>query len=545
MKIWAWITLASACCLAVFQCSPSRIAGGTGEETTNGQVAGVIMGQNGVPAIHSRVLLVPQSYDPIADSTHSLLLFDTTNDSGRYVFRDIQNGIYTLSASSVDGKTNALINDVVVGNKGLLVATATLGLPGSIKIFLPDSTDTIGGYLFIAGTGISAELSGAMGFVFLDSVPSGIIPSLRYAVRFSAVAPAVLRDSARVLPGDTTVVSYPGWLSSKKLHLNTTASGAGVSGMVTNFPVLVRLTSNTFNFAQARSDGGDLRFARSDGSPLPYEIEQWDISAGQAAIWVRVDTVFGNDSTHFITMCWGNSTATSSSNGMAVFDTANGFQGVWHMAQSQSANALDATGNHFDGAASDSSPHPVAGEVGLCQKFDGTSNYIQMPGTASGKLNFPQNGTYSVGAWVYADTLDSTYSKIVEKNNCQYKLQKDGLNRWEFSEYESALGYDMTTTPASAGAWVYLVGVREGSSQYLYVNGLCVNNVITVLADSSARDTTTDVTVGRVATPNSAILNFFKGEIDEVRIQNRALSPDWIKLCYMNQKTVDALVVFP
>jgi hypothetical protein len=36
----------------------------------------------------------------------------------------------------------------------------------------------------------------------------------------------------------------------------------------------------------------------------------------------------------------------------------------------------------------------------------------------------------------------------------------------------------------------------------------------------------------------------FIGRIDEARVNKIALSADWIKLCYMNQKDIDALVVF-
>ena len=38
-------------------------------------------------------------------------------------------------------------------------------------------------------------------------------------------------------------------------------------------------------------------------------------------------------------------------------------------------------------------------------------------------------------------------------------------------------------------------------------------------------------------------LNFYGG-IDEVRIESVARSTDWIKLCYMNQKALDAVVEF-
>jgi hypothetical protein len=36
----------------------------------------------------------------------------------------------------------------------------------------------------------------------------------------------------------------------------------------------------------------------------------------------------------------------------------------------------------------------------------------------------------------------------------------------------------------------------------------------------------------------------FTGRIDEVRVSTTVLSADWMKLCYMNQKAQDALVVF-
>jgi hypothetical protein len=37
---------------------------------------------------------------------------------------------------------------------------------------------------------------------------------------------------------------------------------------------------------------------------------------------------------------------------------------------------------------------------------------------------------------------------------------------------------------------------------------------------------------------------YFGGKIDEVRVSSTALSADWIKLCYMNQKESDMLVRF-
>ena len=167
-----------------------------------------------------------------------------------------------------------------------------------------------------------------------------------------------------------------------------------------------------------------------------------------------------------------------------------------------------------------------------------------MPGTASGRLNFPEHGTYTLSAWVYTDTLDTMYQRIICKNNFQYKLQIDYFKTWSFAEYENAVGYELTNYPATAKAWIYLAGVRSGNAQYLYVNGACVNSTITTQPYNVARDTTSDVTIGRSAKTPPGDPCFFKGKIDEVRIENMAIGADWIKLCYMNQNSQDRLFVF-
>jgi hypothetical protein len=294
------------------------------------------------------------------------------------------------------------------------------------------------------------------------------------------------------------------------------------------------------------ANGEDVRFTKRSGLPLPYEIERWDAALKQAEIWVKVDTVYGNNSTQSITMYWGASTGSATvslSNGAAVFDTGNGFQGVWHLGQSGTP-ALDATQNHYDGTLSDTAPTAAAGAIGNCQEFNGVSNCIRMRGTANSTLDFPEHGTYAVSAWVYADTLDTNYQKIIEKNNFQYKLQIDCFDAWSFGEYESSIGHELTNAPATTKTWVFLTGIRSGTKQYLYLNDVCVTSTIYSVAFSGPRDTTSDITIGRGATYSNASLSFFRGKIDEARIENSARSADWVKLCFMNQKALDALVVF-
>jgi hypothetical protein len=94
-------------------------------------------------------------------------------------------------------------------------------------------------------------------------------------------------------------------------------------------------------------------------------------------------------------------------------------------------------------------------------------------------------------------------------------------------------------------AWTYVVGMRVGAMQYLYVNGNCVDSSIILFplkaSDSlRQRDETNNFTIGKLPALQSY---FFAGIIDEVRVSNKELNADWIHLCYMNQRMDDKFVV--
>jgi PKD repeat protein len=338
------------------------------------------------------------------------------------------------------------------------------------------------------------------------------------------------------------------WIYSGVIKLNTTA--AGVTTNVTNFPVLIRLTSANFNgFSIALAGGADIRFSKSDGvTPLNFQIQRWDATNRVAEIWVKVDTVYGSNSTQSIKMYWGNASAAQASSGPAVFDTTNGFQGVWHLSEATNATALDATINGYNGTPGGATvPADVAGVIARAKYFDGASSSFVMNNTASGKLNFPQSGTYTLSAWANPSVLGASgiFSDICNKSDLQYNLcindQPTG-NTWEMTEFESNVGWQSTRSTAAAvvNAWHYITGIRNGANQYMYVDGVLVGSTIVPTANAVARDETRNVGVG--ALTNTTISDWFHGTIEEVRMENTARSADWVKLCFQNQQATQALV---
>ena len=125
---------------------------------------------------------------------------------------------------------------------------------------------------------------------------------------------------------------YPNWQHSGSMFILTTPEGADLPAevVVRDFPLLVRLNKDFFDFSQAKADGADLRFSTVSGEPLAYQIEEWDATRGLAAIWVRIPVITGN-ARQEIKVYWGNTAAVSESSGPAVFNSANDFAAVLHM----------------------------------------------------------------------------------------------------------------------------------------------------------------------------------------------------------------------
>ena len=78
----------------------------------------------------------------------------------------------------------------------------------------------------------------------------------------------------------------PGW----KYRSGVTISNPGASAL-TDYQVHITLDSS-FDFANAKADGSDIRVTTADGVTLiPFWIETWIPSTQQGSIWVRVPSI--------------------------------------------------------------------------------------------------------------------------------------------------------------------------------------------------------------------------------------------------------------
>ena len=379
----------------------------------------------------------------------------------------------------------------------------------------------------------------------------------------SVVAVMLFLSVTRLMAAET----YGNWPYYKDFTINTSSTGANVATDQHKFPLLIRLSAaDSAIFNKAQSTGSDIRFsgvtaAGAIGTHFRYQRELWDKTNKAAAFWVQVDTVKGNGASQKIRIFWGSSTTADSSKSTAVFDTANGFQGVWHLNEGNGATISDATTNAYNGTPrgkgnGNNKPADTTGVIGRAKYFNGgsdsgagqrdTSYYIIPSSAVNSKLGFQDtNGTYVISAWVNSDTIFAIPGRdrsIVDKGNNQYNLQMgsaDPTNTpsvpWpNFGYVDVSKSWRATFSQASARMWRYVAAVHNGTHQYTFVDGIATDSTAKYYGTgSTARIFNDTVAIAALSTTKGAC---FKGYIDEVRIENVARSPDWIKLSFANQK---------
>jgi hypothetical protein len=334
---------------------------------------------------------------------------------------------------------------------------------------------------------------------------------------------------------------YPDWSYSAKIMINST-SGLGLSGNVTDFPVLVRL-DQTFPFNQTSPNGNDIRFSKSNGNGLSFEIELWDAAGDEAVIWVKIDTVY-QSTPQVITIYWGNNSVESESNGVAVFAPANGFSGVWHMSESPTgANAIpDRTGNGFHGSpvGNMTAGDVVSGVAGRALDFDGTDDYLDL-----GTIDSDFSGGVTLCGWMNYDNFN-TWSRLLDFGNAASdnaifigNIGNSNDVRWElWASGASTLDvYDVL----SQNTWIYLCGTAgDDGNMVLYVDGEPAGSQTGQQAPNNVSRTSC-----AIARSNWGADALYDGQLDEIRLSTEARSADWIMLNYQTQRAGNNLVGEP
>jgi hypothetical protein len=363
---------------------------------------------------------------------------------------------------------------------------------------------------------------------------------------------------------------YALWGRSMKIYCNTlsglgsilsaketiTSVGAGVTGTVVNFPLLIRLNAANFDFSEALENGEDIRFSDLMGAPVSYEIEAWDNQAKEAFIWVRVSEIKGNANQQILNMLWKKSDATTRTNSVAVFRAEDGYRGVWHLSENGSDNAQDAVSKEFSGI----NKLAIGGEKGVIAgsfRFNGIDSHVEIPLLATSGLS-----TFTISLWAKeavsktAVNLYQTPTVIgMATNNSasgDFGIVSNGGLVTAWHGLGTLVDQSIPTSiMLNNSIWHHLVVTYTGTALNLYESGILIKDSPTAFREVAP----SAFALGSSHFSNDTYPAAFSGQVDGLEISSTVRSADWIKLEYENQregssmlgfaKAVDQAVVLP
>ena len=349
------------------------------------------------------------------------------------------------------------------------------------------------------------------------------------------------------------------WLSGWAKRVSLTIDHNDITSPLTNFPVLVYLSTSSgrnnddvsFIFDELQNNANRFKIAvtTSDCATQCYvEIEKWDQTSEQAWLWVRVPSISTTSDTvlhlYYDKNHADNTTYvgdTNSTPAEMVWDS--NFALVQHLGENASV-VHDSTPNNNDETNPPPEPpspgytratYTDSGEINGAYAFsnDGTNgSRLQMANSSS--LDITE--AITLEAFIYLN--DKTDAKFIVKDDpfdlngagC-YNLQQEALSGTPNLQIQLDLGgWQRVSYPTyNTGEWLYVVGTYDRTTMRLYLNG--TERATNPQTAAIRSDSTVNVALGNRA--DDWGLNYdLNGLLDEVRISNTARDPAWIFASY-------------
>lgn len=266
------------------------------------------------------------------------------------------------------------------------------------------------------------------------------------------------------MPGSAQAWWNEEWSLRKKIMLDTSPTGAGITDPIGATPVLVRLHAGNFRFGQAKQDGSDLRFVSGDDkTPLKHHVEKYDSLLGEALIWVNVPNLQPGAKAD-LWLYYGNEQAVSVNDPKGTYSSETAL--VYHFAE-RGTPALDASvwANNASSAGK-----PADGSlIGTGLQLDG-STPLTIPATPS--LAFAQDAQLTWSAWIKPTSLQrnaAIYSRREGSNGLVIGID-DGAPFVEIT-VDGVPQRSTAGAPVAPGGWHHVALVATPGLVTLYLDG--------------------------------------------------------------------------
>jgi hypothetical protein len=178
--------------------------------------------------------------------------------------------------------------------------------------------------------------------------------------------------------------------------------------------------------------------------------------------------------------------------------------------------AADVTGNGHDGVFQGNAATTTGGPFGNAFTFDGSGDYI----TIGDELDMGTSN-FTLAAWIKGDPTMNQWGRIFDKGY----FSGYAFGRRSFS---NAIGFEMLASNPDYGTasslvdneWHHVALVKSGSTATIYADGVAEGSNTVSLANQS---NALPLLIG--FNPGEGIQGFWRGQLDELKIFNRALAP--------------------
>ncbi len=326
----------------------------------------------------------------------------------------------------------------------------------------------------------------------------------------------------------------------------------GVEGTTdyTDFVVFLNITDDDLrsidNGGNVQNTGGyDIQFGETNCNGFfDHQLESYDPVTGELNVWIKIPNLGATEDTEF-RMYYGNSGVLAD---LSTKETwSNGFESVWHYNDNPAEGTIVDFASTADGEAFGMDAlNSVDGKLGTAINFDGTDDYIALnssyeTGDAIAEITLSAwvNSTFS-GTGIFHDNwalLDFDRSEYYS-----FFITPDGRAVFSISgsaeEVEDFFVGDVNEL--NDGIWHQIVAVYDGTDILMYIDGILRGtspNAIDGFPISSDIDRFGISGDGSEASIFNGVrnLDYYDGNIDELRIAEVVRNADWILTEYNNQ----------
>lgn len=276
---------------------------------------------------------------------------------------------------------------------------------------------------------------------------------------------------------------------------------------------LVKLSTSSFDYSKARTNGEDLRFYGKDGTLLSHQIVNWDI-AGDSFVWVHLGQVKSGDLVKEVFLYYGNpaAAAPSANPWPRIYKGVYGFNSGITDSSSMSQDLVDTTTSS------------VAGFLKWGRSFSGTNRL-----TANALAN-DFSSLMSVSFWFKVagganqslfNVSSSTGSTKVNLGIQEGRLFAAGSTKSQLANQRNLID----------GQWHHVVCTIGNLSASIFLDS---KKVITL--DQGFTFLSSDLwSLGAGYTSGPVVSEYYDGLLDEVIVSQEEWSEDFVQFIYQNQ----------